>query len=134
MAAKKKIKKKPVKKTVKKGLKRTVKKKTIPKKKTAKKTAPARARKIRKPAPKAAAKKRVAVTDPGVLSVQIDPALTERLKALAISMAKSLDQVLAQALGEFADTWEDHGRTVAALSAGDDRMQLVVPQDEQPKE
>ncbi len=45
-------------------------------------------------------------------------------------MGVSLDALLVQALTEFADSWEDHQRTVTALSEGDDRMQLVVPQDE----
>jgi hypothetical protein len=31
-----------------------------------------------------------------------------------------------QALNEFADTWEEHHRTVAALADPSDRMQLAV--------
>ena len=36
----------------------------------------------------------------------VSPELDARLQSLAISMGKSLDEVLLQALTEFADTWE----------------------------
>ena len=64
-----------------------------------------------------------------MLSVQVTPALEVRLKTLAQSMGKPIDKLLVQALGEFADNWEGHMRTVNALNEGDDRVQLVVPTD-----
>ena len=111
MAKKKKpVKKAAIKKNVK--TKRPAAKKAVAKKPAAKKAT------TKKPG-KAAGGLRVAAT----------PTLEARLKALAKTMGKSLDQVLVQAMTEFADTWEEHQRTVAALSEGDDRMQLVVPQE-----
>ncbi len=123
----KKTKKKAAKKAPKKSAKRPVKK---PVKKVAKKVAKKAAK---KPAKKPAARKAPAPRPaPGALSVQVDPALVVRLEALAIRMSHSLDQVLAQALLEFADNWEDHMQTVAVLSEGDDRIQLVVPPEDNP--
>ena len=66
----------------------------------------------------------------GGFSLIVPEALEARLKGLAKSMDKSLDAILIQALAEFADTWEDHLRTVAALSSEDDRIQLVVKTDQ----
>lgn len=66
---------------------------------------------------------------PGQLILHVDPGLVERLANLGSSMAKTMDQVIAQALGEFADTWEDHTRTVATLNAEDDRAVLAVRPD-----
>lgn len=54
--------------------------------------------------------------------------LQRRLAALAKHMQKSMDAVLLQALGEFADTWEDHFRTIQGLQ-DDDRIQLSVKPD-----
>ncbi len=56
--------------------------------------------------------------------------LDNRLRELATEMNKSLEEVLIQALTEFADNWEDHLRTVRNLNAGDDRMQLSVSDDD----
>jgi hypothetical protein len=131
MAAKKKNKKK----TLKKGIKKTAKKRAALKKKQPKKNVRAQAKKSRKPAAKKKparkpTRKKAAPSRPGSLTLHVTPALFERLETLAVSMAIPLDQILTQALGEFADTWEDHARTVAALDTGDDRMQLVVPQND----
>ncbi len=83
---------------------------------------------IKKRSAKKSATKNSPVKRPsGVLSVQVTPALEGRLKTLARSMGKPMDGLLVQALGEFADNWEDHMRTVNALNEGDDRVQLVVP-------
>lgn len=113
MAKKKKpVKKAAIKKNVK--TKRPAAKKAVAKKPSAKKVSK------KKPAPAKAA---------GGLRVAATPTLEARLKALAKTMGKSLDQILVQAMTEFADTWEEHHRTVAALSEGNDRMQLVVPQE-----
>jgi len=90
---------------------------------------------VRKPAKKArkktAAPKRrqTAAATPKGLSLAVPPELEQRLRALARDMQKSVDQVLVQALQEFADNWEDHMRTVQALGAEDDRVQLSVPQE-----
>lgn len=92
--------------------------------------APKKRTKVKKPIRKSAKReKRPLAGLPGQLILQVDPGLVERLKALGSSMAKSLDQVVGQALGEFADTWEDHGRTVAALNTEDDRTVLSVRPD-----
>ena len=64
---------------------------------------------------------------PRPLSIQVAPVLEGRLNALAESMNTSMDRLLVQALGEFADNWEDHMRTVSALNEGDDRIQLIIP-------
>ena len=115
--------KKAKKKAAKKAPKKSVKK---PVKKAVRKV-------IKKAAQKKAAPKRVAPkSQPGALSVRVDPALAARLEGLAGRMSRSLDQVLAQALLEFADNWEDHMQTVAALNADDDRVQVVAPTDDKP--
>ncbi|MBY0510007.1 MAG: hypothetical protein K2P94_07615 [Rhodospirillaceae bacterium] len=82
------------------------------------------AKTVKKPAAKTVKK-----AAPEGLRVTVTPDLERRLKALAKNMNMTLAQVLTQAAMEFADTWEDHHRTVAALGEGDDRMQLVVPQE-----
>jgi len=64
------------------------------------------------------------------VNVKADASLQGRLRAVADNMAKPLDEVLTQALTEFADNWEDHFRTVNALNSEDDRMQLVVKPEE----
>lgn len=105
------------------------------KKKPVKKTATKKSVKTKRPAAKKPAAKKASKKKPapakaaGGLRVAATPTLEARLKALAKTMGKSLDQILVQAMTEFADTWEEHQRTVAALSEGDDRMQLVVPQE-----
>ncbi len=83
------------------------------------------AKKIVKKSP---VKTRVVVT-PGMMKVQLDPSLQERLTALGERMAVPLDKVLVMALSEFIDNWEDHMRTVTALNQGDDRMQVVAPKE-----
>ncbi|MCB2106290.1 MAG: hypothetical protein KDE14_01260 [Rhodobacteraceae bacterium] len=55
--------------------------------------------------------------------------LDARLSALAEQMEMTFDALLLQALCEFADAWEDHFRTVAALAEDDDRVQLSVKLD-----
>ena len=55
-------------------------------------------------------------------------ALQKRLGALAKQMNKSMAALTVQALSEFADTWEDHFRTVKELQ-DDDRIQLAVKPD-----
>lgn len=115
----KKTKKKAVKKTAKKPAKRKVARATVKTRKAVKKP-------VRKSSKRA---KQSLAGMPGQLILQVDPGLVERLKALGSSMAKSLDQIVGQALGEFADTWEDHGRTVAALNTEDDRTVLSVRPD-----
>jgi len=37
-----------------------------------------------------------------------------------------MEQVLVQALTEFANTWEDHQRVVSALADEDDRVHLAI--------
>jgi predicted transcriptional regulator len=66
----------------------------------------------------------------GGLHIKVNPALQARLSVLAKGMERTMDELLLQALTEFADTWEEHQRTVDALNAEDDRMQIVVPQAE----
>lgn len=107
MATKKKTVKKP-------GARKKLKKPAVKKKAAGKRAHAARA--------KAPGKPKI-----GGLSVQVTPALEARLKALANGLAKPLETVLVQAMTEFADTWEDHLRTVKALDDGNDRMQLVAP-------
>ena len=61
--------------------------------------------------------------------IKTDPALEARLRMLATKMGKSLDALIVQALGEFADNWEDHMQTVAALRDSEDRVHLTVPKE-----
>ncbi|TAL00127.1 MAG: hypothetical protein EPO08_14535 [Rhodospirillaceae bacterium] len=79
---------------------------------------------------KSAAKKTmqrmVMVTVPQHITLDLPPVLHDRLKGLSELMDMPMEAVMRQALTEFADTWEDHHRTVAALAEGSDRMQLVV--------
>jgi len=129
MAKKKKpAKKPPVKRSAKKSPKKSVNKSI---KKAARKASAKKKRAQKKPAQKQAVQRAPLprMLEPGFLSVQVAPALEDRLIDLAMRMAKPLDQVLAQALSEFADTWEDHMRTVNALNQSDDRVQLVVPSE-----
>lgn len=83
---------------------------------------------VKKIAKRSPAKTKVVVT-PGMMKVQLDPSLQERLTALGERMAVPLDKVLVMALSEFVDNWEDHMRTVSALNEGDDRVQLVAPKE-----
>ena len=93
-------------------------------KRTAKKAAPKRAAK--RAVAKAPAKRTVMVRIPQHLSVDLPPVLHDRLKGLSTIMGLSMEGVVRQALTEFADTWEEHHRTVSALAEGSDRMQLAV--------
>ena len=119
MAAKKrpaaKSKKKPAKVVLKKRPKTSARKKPAVKRPKSKRPA------ARKPA--------LAAAPAGTLLVLVVPSLEARLMSLAQRMSVPFDQLLVQALGEFADNWEDHMRTVSALNEGDDRVQLVVPQE-----
>lgn len=90
----------------------------------------------RKPATKATPRKSavnkyrasrmVIVTIPQHITLDLPPVLHDRLKALSKVMDMPMEAVIRQALTEFADTWEDHHRTVAALADTGDRMQVVV--------
>lgn len=60
------------------------------------------------------------------VTVTIAKELDKRLQDLAARLEKPIDEVLALALAEYADTWEDHLDTVDALKEGDDRVQLAV--------
>ncbi len=96
------------------------------KKKTSAKRAPTAKARAKSGVKKRAVKKSAAG---GVrLGVPLD--LDARLRDLAVLMDLSLEEVLIQAMTEFADNWEDHMRTVRNLNAGDDRMQLFVPDDD----
>lgn len=103
-------------------------KKKAPQKKGAKKGVTTAAR---KPAQKKPIKAKTSSNReaPGGLHISAPPALEARLEDLATSMGKSMDQMLIQALIEFADTWEDHQRVVETLNEDDDRMQIVVGKD-----
>ncbi|MGE4062337.1 MAG: hypothetical protein AB7E79_03125 [Rhodospirillaceae bacterium] len=98
---------------------KTAKTKTIAKRKAA----PSRARSTKRSVKKSS---RV----PSGVQLGVSAELDTRLRELATHMNKSLEEVLIQALTEFADNWEDHLRTVRTLNAGDDRMQLSVPDDD----
>ena len=60
------------------------------------------------------------------VTINISAELESRLTALAERMEKPVEEVLALALAEYADTWEDHLDTVDALKEGDDRVQVAV--------
>lgn len=106
-------------------------------KKTARKTGKTKTIAKRKPAVAArgkskrkAVKKSSARRAPRGVQLGVSHELDSRLRVLATQMNKSLEEVLIQALTEFADNWEEHSRTVRTLNAGDDRMQLSVPDDD----
>ena len=79
---------------------------------------------------KKAVKKSSSRKAPSGVQLGVSLELDGRLRDLATQMNKSLEQILVQALPEFADNWEDHLRTVRTLNAGDDRMQLSVPDED----
>ena len=58
--------------------------------------------------------------------IAVSQDLETRLEDPAKIMSKSMDEILIQAVSEFADTWEDHQRVVETLADEDDRMQIVV--------
>jgi hypothetical protein len=99
-----------------------------------KKAKPAARKPVRKAAvkrppkkgPKKAAKK---APKRAGLVIKTDPALEARLRMLGTKMGKSLEAVIVQALSEFADNWEDHMQTVAALRDTEDRVHLSVPKE-----
>ena len=95
-------------------------------KKTAKKKAPARKAAKKKANPKRKGPRKPQIT--GVV-VRVAPELDARLKMLATNMSKTMEELIAQALAEFAETWEDHLRTVAALKEDEDRVHLSVPKE-----
>ena len=95
-------------------------------KKSAKKKAPAKKAAKKRAIPKRKAARKPAIT--GVI-VQVPPELEARLKMLATNMAKSMDALIAQALAEFAETWEEHLRTIAALKEDEGRVHLSVPKE-----
>ena len=113
--AKPKTKAKPARAAAKKSVKKSV-------KRAAKKA-------VQKPAKKAAkkpARKPAGIKVSPALAMEVSIEMQDRLKALATVMNLSFEALMHQALSEFADTWEDHHRTVKALDDDDDRMQLVV--------
>lgn len=106
------------------------------KKKTSVKRAPAvkarGKRSVKKSAPKKSPSQKRAVKKSAADGVRLGVSLEldARLRNLAAQMDLTLEEVLIQAMTEFADNWEDHMRTVRNLNAGDDRMQLSVPDDD----
>lgn len=124
-----KAKKKAAKKVAKKAARKAGKTKTVGSKTSAKRKSAAATRGksskkvVKKSKAKKAAPRRAA--DDGVrLGVSLE--LDNRLRDLATAMNKSLEEILLQALTEFADNWEDHMNTVSVLSSEDDRVQLAV--------
>jgi hypothetical protein len=83
-----------------------------------------------KPAARTSRDRLVTVTIPQHITLDLPPVLHDRLKALSQVMDLPMEAVIRQALMEFADTWEDHHRTVAALADPGDRMQVVVKDPE----
>jgi hypothetical protein len=127
--AKKKAAKKAVKKSAKPAARRAVKKKTIAKRKPVAATRGKSIKRAVKKKPNSRGPRRAGRAPQGVqLGVSLD--LDNRLRDIATQMEKSLEEILIQALTEFADNWEDHLNTVKTLSAGDDRMQLAVRMDD----
>ena len=94
--------------------------KSVPKTKPAPKRSP-----ILKPKPR----RTLTVVVPQTITLSLPPVLHDRLKGLSQVMGLSMEGVMRQALTEFADTWEEHHRTVSALAEGSDRMQLVVREE-----
>ena len=101
------------------------KKKTAGKKAT-RKAAAKKAPGVKRSGKKAAAKRPAKRSAQGEVRLVVPPDLRARLTRLAKHMGTPMDQLLVQALREFAETWEDHQRVVDALNEGDDRVQLVV--------
>jgi predicted transcriptional regulator len=99
-------------------------------KKSSKKKAPARKAARKSPARKAP-RRRTAARKPAItgLVIQVPPELDARLKMLATNMAKTMEELIAQALAEFTETWEEHLRTIAALKDDEDRVHLSVPKE-----
>ena len=116
------------KKAAKKPARKTGKKKTITTRKAGAKRKPAAA--ARGKSTKKAVKKSSSRKAPTGVQLGVSVDLDNRLRDLATQMNKSLEEVLIQALTEFADNWEDHLRTMTVLNQGDDRMQLAVPKDD----
>ena len=110
------------KKAAKKPARKAAKKKTIAKRKPAATT--------RTKSAKGRVKKSSRRAAPSGVQLGVSLELDGRLRDLATQMGKSLEEVLIQALTEFADTWEDHLRTIKTLNTGDDRMQLSVRDDD----
>ena len=105
------------------------KRKASPKTKTKNKKAKPAAKPVTKAAPRKKAAPKKAAAKPAGLVIKTNPALEARLRMLASKMGKSLDALIVQALGEFADNWEDHMQTVAALQDTEGRVQLSVPKE-----
>ena len=102
-------------------------KKAAAKAKPAKRAAPKRAAaKSAKKAPKQKPRRTLTVAGTQAIALTLPPALHDRLKALSHVMGLSVEGAVRQAVTEFADTWEEHHRTVAALAEGNDRMALLV--------
>jgi hypothetical protein len=102
----------------------------------ARKAAPKTAKKVvkkaaaKKPAARPSRDRIVTVRIPQHITLDLPPVMHDRLKALSEVMDLPMEAVIRQALMEFADTWEDHHRTVAALADPGDRMQVVVKDPE----
>jgi predicted transcriptional regulator len=95
-------------------------------KKSATKKTPARKRPAPKRKTSRKASRKPQIT--GVM-VRVAPELDGRLRMLATNMGKSMEDLIAQALGEFTETWEEHLRTIAALKDDEDRVQLRTPKE-----
>ncbi len=102
------------------------------KKKTVAKRKPATRAQSKSTVKKNAGKKKSVKASGSGVRLGVSFELDERLRNLATQMDKSLEEILIQALTEFADNWEDHMRTVRNLNSGDDRMQLSVPDEDAP--
>ena len=125
--------KRPAKKAQKKGSSKGKAKKAASKAKApAKRAAPKRASPKRaavkpaKKAPKQMPRRTLTVVVPQAITLALPPVLHDRLKGLSQVMGLSVEGVVRQAVTEFADTWEEHHRTVSALAEGSDRMALIV--------
>ena len=120
--------KRPAKKAQKQGASKGKAKKAASKAKApARRTAPKRAAvKPAKKAQKQKPRRTLTVVVPQAITLALPPVLHDRLKGLSQVMGLSVEGVVRQAVTEFADTWEEHHRTVSALAEGSDRMALIV--------
>ncbi len=98
------------------------------KKAASKAKAPAKRAKAKsaKKAPKQKSRRTLTVVGAQAITLALPPALHDRLKSLSKAMGLSVEGAVRQAVTEFADTWEEHHRTVSALAEGSDRMALIV--------
>ncbi len=123
-----KAKKKAAKKVAKKATRKAGKTKTIAKRKPVAASRGKSTKKVVKKSKRKTAAPRRAADDGVRLGVSLE--LDNRLRALAVAMNMSLEDILLQALTEFADNWEDHLNPVSILGDEDDRVQLAVRDDD----